>query len=68
MQDGACWGLIPHEHGDGLIVREIATDKIFEAVKSVNRKGKHERWRIPWDEKTSNIREEEYYGREGETM
>ena len=67
MQGGACRELIPHEHGDGLIVRDIATGKTFEAVKFVKRKAKRERWRIPWDDKTSNIREEGYYGREGET-
>ena len=52
MQGGARWELIPHEHDDGLTVREIATGKTFEAVKSVNQKGKHERWRIPWNNKT----------------
>ena len=52
MQGGARWELVPHKHDDGLTVREIATGKIFEAVKSVNQKGKHERWRIPWNNKT----------------
>ena len=52
MQGGARWELIPHEHDDGLTVREIATGKTFEAVKSVNQKGKHQRWRIPWNNKT----------------
>ena len=52
MQGGARWELVPHKHDDGLTVREIATGKTFEAVKSVNQKGKHERWRIPWNNKT----------------
>ena len=52
MQGGARWELIPHEHDDGLTVREITTGKTFEAVKSVNQKGKHQRWRIPWNNKT----------------
>ena len=52
MQGGARWELIPHDYDDGLTVREIATGKTFEAVKSVNQKGKHQRWRIPWDNKT----------------
>ena len=52
MHGGARWELIPHEHDDGLTVREIATGKTFEAVKSVNQKSKHQRWRIPWDNKT----------------
>ena len=51
MQGGARWELVPHKHDDGLTVREIATGKTFEAVKSVNQKGKHERWRIPWNNK-----------------
>jgi IS5 family transposase len=52
MQGGARWELVPHKHDDGLTVREIATGKTFEAVKSVNQKGKHQRWRIPWNNKT----------------
>ncbi len=52
MQGGARWELVPHEHDDGLTVREIATGKTYEAVKSKTLKGKHERWRIPWNNKT----------------
>ena len=51
MQGGSRWELILHEHDDGLTVREIATGKTFEAVKSVTQKGKHQRWRIPWNNK-----------------
>lgn len=52
MQGGARWELVPHEHDDGLTVREFATGKTYEAVKSKTLKGKHERWRIPWNNKT----------------
>lgn len=48
MQGGPRWELIPHEHDDGMTVREIATGDTYEAVKSKSRNGKHERWRIPW--------------------
>ena len=52
MQGGARWELIPHEHDDGLTVREIATGKTYEAVKANTNQGKRERWRIPWNNKT----------------
>jgi hypothetical protein len=51
MQGGARWELELHEHDDGLTVREVATGKTYEAVKSETFKGKHKRWRIPWDNK-----------------
>ena len=47
MQGGARWELELHEHDDGLTVREVATGKTYEAVKSETFKGKHKRWRIP---------------------
>lgn len=51
MQGGARWELIPHEHDDGLTVREIATGKTYEAVKAKTAQGKRKRWRIPWNNK-----------------
>ena len=52
MQGGARWELIPHDHDDGLTVREIATGKTYEAVKAKTMQGKRKRWRIPWNNKT----------------
>lgn len=52
MQGGARWELVPHEHDNGLTVREIATGKTYEAVKARTNQGKRERWRIPWNNKT----------------
>ena len=52
MQGGARWELIPHDHDDGLTVREIATGNTYEAVKAKNAQGKRARWRIPWNNNT----------------
>ena len=51
MQGGNRWELIRHDE-DGLTVVDKQTGNTYEAVKAVTNRGKRQRWRIPWANKT----------------